>query len=140
MPLNEADYRDILRNAREMLRKAGLGGMDERIISEIRNAETPFYELVYYLKMLTEEIALGADEQLGSVLRRVRHTVETESGEPVKGIEVQLTAEESERYGTSKLVFGPDPELQEIVKELHSILNELIADRNRNSESDREND
>ncbi len=129
MALKDDDYREILKDMRNSLRHAGLGGMDERIISELHGSQGPFYDLVYYLKLLIDEIALGADEQIKNVLRRVHSSVETESGHHVEGIEIQLSPEESDRYRTDKLVFGPDPALQEIVSDLRSVIEEIKEDR-----------
>jgi hypothetical protein len=80
MALSDNDYQNILKSMRNLLRQTGFGGIDERIIPELRGLEQPFQYLVSYLKLLIDEIALGADEQLKNVLRRVRSTVETESG------------------------------------------------------------
>ena len=133
MALNKDDYRDILTGMRKALRQAGFGGIDERILTELQGSEGPYYDLIYYLKHLIDEVALGADEQLRNVLRRVRQTVETESGASVEGIEVHLTQEEAERYHTKNIVFGPDPELQEVVALLRSIIEDIQADRNNDN-------
>ena len=137
MALTEKEYRDILTDMRNFIRQVGLGGIDERIISELHNMQGPFYELVYYLKLLVDEIALGSDEQIKSVLRRVRGSVETESGSPIQGIEVQLSPEEADRYRTKKLIFGPDPALQKIVTDLRAIIEELKSDHNSENNPNR---
>jgi hypothetical protein len=79
--MTNEDYRDILETTRRMLRELGLSGVDERIMSDIHGSEGPFWDLIYYMKHLTEEISLGSDAQLSGVLRRVRQHARTESGE-----------------------------------------------------------
>ncbi|NJD78344.1 MAG: hypothetical protein FIB08_14835 [Candidatus Methanoperedens sp.] len=137
MALKDDDYREILKDMRNSLRHAGLGGIDERIISELHGSQGPFYDLVYYLKLLIDEIALGGDEQIKNVLRRVRSSVETDSGHLIDGIEIQLSPEESDRYRTNKLVFGPDPALQEIVTDLRSVIEEIKEDHYNEANPDR---
>lgn len=80
------DYKEILQETRKLLMQRGLGGVDERIMSDIHGSEGPFWDLMYYLKHLSEEVSLGADTKLSSVLRRFRHYVGTESGDMVEGI------------------------------------------------------
>ena len=131
--MNSNDYRDILESARRMLREFGLSGVDERIMSDIRGSEGALWDLTYYLKHLTEEIALGSDKQLSSVLRRVRHNVRTESGEEIRGIRVALVGDDRERYDIEHIDFAPDPALDEIAQELRSLIEELYEDHRRNS-------
>ena len=119
--LNDDDYRTILKYTRGVLRDKGFGGMDERILSDISDNQDVFHKLLYYLKMLNGEIALGADKQLGKVLRRVNRVVKTKSGKQVRGIEIQLTPEEYKTYETERLILEPDEESQSICDELHSI-------------------
>jgi hypothetical protein len=134
MPLNDRNYRDILEHIRVSLRERELGGVDERIMSDLRGSEGPFYDLVFYLKHLIEEVSLGSDEQLRGVLRRIRSTVHTQSGEPVQGIRVELLPEERERYGIRQVDFAPTPELQEVASELRDLLQEIQADRHGRNE------
>ena len=131
MPLNDRDYQDILQNLRRSLREQGFGGIDERIVSDIRGSEGSYYDLAFYLKHLIEEVSLGSDEQIREVLRRVRGAVHTESGQPVDGIRVQLSPEEAERYSTREVDFAPSSDLREIATELRGVLEELHADRDR---------
>lgn len=45
MPLRDEDYRDLLQSTRQAVRTAGLGSIDEQILSEIRGSEGPFHDL-----------------------------------------------------------------------------------------------
>lgn len=131
--MTNEDYRDILDSTRRMLKEFGLSAIDERIMSDIRGSEGPFWDLTYYMKHLTEEIALGSDAQLSGVLRRVRQNVQTESGETIQGIRLDLVGEDRERYNLPHIDFSPDPALGEIVLELRSLIEELYVDHNHNS-------
>ncbi len=128
MPLGDEEYRDILQTLRQAVRKVGLGSVDERILPELRGSEGSFYDLTSYLKLLIAEISLGSDVQLGRVLRRVRQAAETESGRPIEGFRVQLTSEQARLYNTESFDFAPAPVIQEVVSELHAVLEELNSD------------
>jgi|MTBAKSStandDraft_2_1061841.scaffolds.fasta_scaffold06718_4 hypothetical protein len=126
------DYQEILQATRKMLMQMGLGGVDERIMSDIHGSEGPFWDLMYYLKHLSEEVPLGADTQLSSVLRRFRHHVGTESGDMVEGIRVIVSEEDRRRYDLDHIDFAPNPELSEIAHELHALIEELHKGHNSN--------
>jgi hypothetical protein len=130
--MTNEDYRDILQSAREMLRQAGLSGIDERIMSDIHGSDGPFWDLLYYLKHLTEEVALGSDAQLSNVLRRVRRHVRTESGETVEGIRVTVSDEDRGRYNVDYIDFTPDPQLGEIALQFRALIDELDEDYRKN--------
>jgi len=131
--MTNEDYREILQSTRQMLRQAGLGGVDERIMSDMRGSEGAFWDLMYYLKHLTEEVTLGSDVQLGNVLRRVRRHVRTESGEAVEGVRVTVSGEDRQRYDVEHIDFTPNPELGEIAQEFRALIDELNEDHQRNS-------
>ena len=132
--MTDQDYREILRSTREMLRESGFSGADERIMSDLRGSDGPFWDLTFYLKHLTEEIALGSDDQLSGVLRRVRTNVQTESGETIQGVRVYMVGEDRKRYETDHIDFAPDPQLDEIASELRALLEELYDDYHRGSD------
>lgn len=117
MPLSDEQYRDLLQSLRRSLRREELGAVDERIVSQIRGSEGAYYDLVTYLRLLISERSLGADDQLRSVLRRVRESAETESGRPIAGFRIQLTPEESRLYNTDSFDFAPAPDVQESASE-----------------------
>ncbi len=137
MPLHDEDYRDLLQSMRQAIRTAGLGSLDERILSEVRNTEGPFYDLTLYLKLLIAEMSLGSDVQLQAVLRRTREFAMTESGHPIDGFRVQLSPEESRMYNTDSFDLAPPPGIQEIVVEFHSVLEELSKDRKNDTNGNR---
>jgi hypothetical protein len=131
--MKDEDYRDILQFTRSALRKAGLGAIDERIMSDIHGSEGPFWDLTYYLKHLTEEIALGSDIHLSNVLRRVRRHAGTESGEPIEGVKVIISDQDRERYNAREIYFAPDPELGELAEELRTLIGQLYEDHRSGS-------
>ncbi len=131
--MTNEDYKEILQSTRRMLRKAGLGGIDERIMSDIHGSEGAFWDLIYYLKHLTEEVSLGSDVQLGNVLRRVRRHVRTESGDVIEGVRVTVSSEDRERYDVDHIDFAPSPELGDIAQELRALIDELNEDHRRDS-------
>src|SRR4030095_11860813 len=101
--MTNEDYRTLLRETRTHIAEVGLRVLDERITSNMRGSEGPFWDLLYYLKHLREEIQLGSDTHYRETLRRFRQHVATDSGAPVAGIRIELSPEEAERYGVSRL-------------------------------------
>jgi len=137
VPLSEEEYRDLLQDLRRLIRREELGAVDERIASQIQGSEGPYFDLVSYLRLLISEMSLGSDDQLRSVLRRVRESAETESGSPIGGFRIQLTPEESRIYNTDSFDLAPAPNAQEAASELRAVLEELEIDR-RNRDRPRE--
>lgn len=84
-----------------------------------------------------DEMSLGSDTHFQAVLRRVRETAETESGQPIQGFRIQLTPEESRRYNVDSFDLASAPEIRELVTELHSVLEELFEDRRDRPERNR---
>lgn len=125
MPLSDSEYTDILRSLRMTMRESGLAATDERIMSEFRERQGPFHDLMAYLRLLIIDLSLGSDAQVRTVLHRMRTAAETESGVPIQGFRLELSPEESRRYGTESVDFGPSPELNQTLADLHSLLEEL---------------
>ena len=136
--MTNQEYQDLLQSTRQMLRAAGLGAVDERIMSDIRGSEGAFWDLTYYLKHLTEEVALGSDLQLGNVLRRVRRHVHTQSGESIEGVRVAVSEQDRGRYNVDHIDLAPNPELGQVADDLRTLINELTEDHrsNRNRQGD----
>ena len=133
--MNNEDYREILHEARRQADAAGLGAIDERIMLDMKGSAGVFWDLLYYLKHLREEIRLGSDIQYRETLRRVRQYVETESGVPVAGIKIKFSPEEIERYGVRELDFVPNRELSGIAEELDVLIAALRNDHERETEN-----
>ena len=130
--MNNEDYRSLLQSTRAQVNKLGLSALDERITSNLKGSEGPFWDLLFYLQHLREEVQLGSDVQYRETLRRVRRYVETESGEPVEGIRIDFSAEEAERYNMRDLVIKPSRELSGIGEELGALIEALRSDHDRN--------
>jgi hypothetical protein len=134
--MNNDDYRAILQETRRKAADFGLRAIDERIISNMRGSDGPFWDLLYYLKHLREEVQLGSDVQYRETLQRIRQHVVTESGAPVEGIRINFSPEDADRYGMTHLDLAPSRELGSIAEEIDSLIEALNNDRQRNSESE----
>ena len=132
--MTNEDYRTLLRSTRTQVAELGLRALDERITLNMRGSDGPFWDLLYYLKHLREEIQLGSDTHYRETLRRVRHHVVTESGQPVAGIRIVFSAEEAERYGVHQLDLAPSQELGAIAEEFGRLIGALNADHEQNQE------
>jgi hypothetical protein len=134
--MNNEDYRTILLDMRSQASELGLRAIDERIVSNMRGSDGPFWDLLYYLKHLREEVQLGSDVQYRETLRRIRQHVTTESGLPVEGIRIEFSPEDSERYRMHHLDLTPSRELGSIAEEIGALIEALNSDRQRNLESE----
>lgn len=131
--MNNEDYNELFRFMRTQVVERGFGALDERIISNMRDSNGAFWDLLYYLKHLREEIHLGSDAQYRETLRRMRKYVRTESLNPMVGIKIQLSLEDSERYGVHELEIAPSRELSQISEEIGTLIEALNADRDHGS-------
>lgn len=129
MALSDDDYRDLLNHARTTLRRNGLGALDERVVQANQEPDGPYWDLMSYFRLLIAELSLGSDEQLSTMLRRVRRVSSTESGDPVQGFRLELTPDEARRYNVSQVDFAPSPVVSETVAELQAVLDDLRSDR-----------
>lgn len=129
------DYRELLQATRRQAAERGLHALDERILSNMRGSDGPFWDLIFYLTHLQEEIRLGSDTHYRETLRRIRQHARTELGEPVAGIRIEFSEEESARYGVRYLDFAPSGELSEIAEELRVLIRELREDYERNNKT-----
>ena len=132
------DYSEILDFTRRMLRDAGFFVIDERTMSDIRKPDDPFSALIYILERLTEEIALGSNDQISRVLSRVNRHAQTESGETIQGIRVNLSGEGLELFKRPHIDFTSDPKLDQVAQELRKLIKELIQDNQGNSNQSEE--
>jgi len=133
--VTDDDYRAILRQARSQALELGLSGLDERITSAMRGSDGPFYDLLFYLKHLREEVQLGSDTEYRETLRRVRRYVRTESGEPVAGVRIEFTPTDADRYGMENLDLAPSREFGAIAEELEQLIEALREQHERDRES-----
>jgi hypothetical protein len=126
--MQNEDYREILAYIRELLRKNGLGAIDERLVSELKGQEGAFFDLRRYLDLFRGEISLGTDATLSGILRRFRRHVRTQSGEEIAGIRMTLTEGDGERLNRQFIDFEPDASFTELAKELQEIIALLDED------------
>lgn len=134
MALKEEEYQDLFQSMRKTVRGAGLGSIDEKIMTRLKGSEGAFYDLTMYLRFLIEDMSLGSDFQLRTDLHRIREVTETESGHSIEGVRLQFTPEEARLYKTEAIDFVPMRANQKIVEELRSVLEELYFDwENQNS-------
>jgi hypothetical protein len=129
--MTEEDYREILQYARRKMNSFGLSSIDERIMSDLRSTEGPFEALLYYLKHLTEEVALGSDTHLDRVLMRLRRNTRTETDEPIEGVRLTISEQDRDQFGTDHIDFMPSSDLGQIREDLHALIDYLMEDRRR---------
>ena len=126
--MKDRDYREIFESTRRLLKELGLANIDERIMSDLKGSDGAYWDLIFYLKHLTEEVALGSDIQLGNILHRVNDYVQTESGKTIEGVRVIVSEDDRERYKNEHIDLLPNPKLRHIVQELRTVIEELKKD------------
>jgi hypothetical protein len=128
MAFKEEEYLELLQGIRKTVWGAGLGSIDEQIMSRFKGSEGPFYDLTMYLRLLIENMSLGSVFQLRADLYRIQEITETESGHSIEGFQLQFTPEEARLYKTESIDFVPMPASQKVIEELRSVLEELYSD------------
>lgn len=128
--MDENEFEQLLHFIQRRMREAGLGGLDERIVSELRTEQPPpSVQLDRYLRMLRGELSLGTNDSVRRVLGRLRRIADVDQGGDIDGIDVVMTAGDAEIYGTSVVNLGGLPELDDLLEELGSLAAELRESR-----------
>lgn len=124
--MNDNDFTELLQYLRGRLRRAGLGSLDERLLSSnVLSAETPSERLLRYLEMLEVEFSLQTDRSQAQLIERLRRVVATESGEPIQGVEVRFSEVDRELYGADRFDLWPTREMDTLVERLRALRSEL---------------
>ena len=134
--MTREDYEEIFRSTRLKLREAGLGLVDERIMSDLSGSVAQsggFRDLITYLKKFTEEVELGSEAQVANILRRANRHVKTRDGGPIQGVRVHVAEEDIPRFGTEVVDLSPNAEFGEIAQDLRGLIDELVEDHGSNS-------
>ena len=124
MALRDQDYRELLEHLRRQVRRMGLSSLDDQLFGMDRpDIPDPLQDLRFYLKRLAEYVSLRSRETYSRTLSRLQDNVQTETGEPIAGIDLQMVGPDVERFGTRILTLEGSPrELDEVTSELHAIL------------------
>ena len=127
--MNEDDYGALLRYARAVVRRSGRTDLDERAFSSrLRDVPDTAGAAIAYLSAVRDEVSLGTEQNAREAMRRFRG-VRTESGEPVSGITVDVSAEDAQALGTESVRLVGSPRLDEVVAELDELIRSLEDDR-----------
>jgi hypothetical protein len=129
MALNNEDFVEILGYTRHLLIERGFRDIDERLVSGLHAAEgNSFYDLVGYLKGLTELTRSATSRQMNRTLARLREFVRTEDGGPIAGFDLVMTEGDADRFRTDETPLGGSAELDNVVEELEGIIGQLFEE------------
>ena len=126
--MTDDDYIDLLRSTRAEVLGLGLSELDNRITSDMGASDGPYWDLVFYLKHLRDEMQLGSDSQYREIIGRLRRFVRTESGEPIAGIRIEFSRKEAQRYGMSQFELVGNAEFGRLANEIGVLIKELDED------------
>jgi phosphoenolpyruvate carboxylase len=127
MPLNQEDYREILRHLRQRLREEGAADIDERLSTELRPSEDARADLLRYMEVLTGFLKQHSRRGYGAALRLLREYVYVEGGE-VEGIEIRLTPEDQEAYNVEVIDLAEQEDYAKLVEGLERLYNSLLEE------------
>lgn len=98
--MEEGEYADLMRHIAGAMRKLGLIDLAERIFSDISiDAGPPSTQVDRFLAALESEIGLEASVTTGRIVDRLNDVARTAEGQPIEGIELELSAEDRALYG-----------------------------------------
>jgi hypothetical protein len=129
--MNEDDYADLVSHVSRTLEARGLYDVVGRSFDRPWDTEpTPRDQLLVLLSTLREYLALGDNYVGRRSLSDLRQNVETESGEPISGLVVDLTPEQARFVGSDSvdLVSGGST-VRQLVDDLEQLIAELGDDR-----------
>lgn len=135
--MREEDYVAILEHLRRQMRANGLGDVDARLVSEVSAAAEqalPASLLLFdYLERLDTAMTLDAADTGGKILRSLNDVAVTERGQPIKGIELELTDADRALYATDAetidLIALRD--LNDLIDRLRLLRDDLIRQSDR---------
>jgi hypothetical protein len=138
--MTEADYAAILEYLRQRMREYGLIDLDSRITSLVPSYPSegadelrPSLLLLRYLELLETTMQLDAAETGGEIVYRLQQVATTEDGEPIDGVELELTGADRTLYAIDAdrvdLVVLPD--LADLIGRLRTVRGYLAEQRGR---------
>lgn len=125
MPLEQEDYRDILRHLRLRLREEGGADIDELLSTEIRPSDDGRADLLRYMGVLIGFLKQRSRRGYNAALDLLREYVSVEGGE-VEGIEVRLTDEDREAYNVDVIDLAQQEDYSELIEGLERLHNQLL--------------
>lgn len=125
MPLNQDDYRDILRHLRLRLREEGGADMDERLATEIHPSDDARADLLRYLGVLISFLKQRSRRGYNAARELLREYITLEGGE-VEGIEVRLTGADREAYDVAVIDLAQQEDYSELIEGLDRLYNSLL--------------
>src|SRR4051812_21304532 len=132
--MQEHEFAEVLRFARDRMRAYGFGVLDERILSDISiDPGGPFTQLTRYIETLESEVRLGSDDAIRTTINRFRQFLGTESGVPVAGIQVVMSNSDAVAFGVDRIDLGVGADLESVIDDLSALALELRESRDGGS-------
>lgn len=119
------EWADVLNHLRKRVREVGLADLDDLIASDFRMSPIPSSDVLRYLDILIS--ALNERSQLGyrRALEALRDSVDSESGQPIEGIEVAITEDDVRLFRRERIDLASTQDYTEVVAELTAIRDTL---------------
>lgn len=127
MPLTREDWVVLSRQIEELIRRFDPVAHDA-VLNSTERFDDPRRYVIEQIRTLMRYYSERSGGKHGQILDRVNRYVRQPDGRPVRGISVELTPGERERYQTDELNLAELPDHNAFVNELESILADIIDD------------
>jgi hypothetical protein len=119
------------------MHRFGLEDLDLRLVAtvaarlESRTATPPSEQVLAYLDLLDSELRLRSRDVSDTVLRQLQRVAQTETGEPIGGIELEISPQEQDLYDIdqARVDLAALPDLGDIPTRLQEVLRDLAEQR-----------
>ncbi len=125
MPLSREDCVVLTRQIEALIREHDPMAL-EPVLGSTERYNDPRRYVTELLRTLMRYYSERSGGQHGPILDRMNRYVRQPNGLPVRGISVELTPGERERYQTDQINFAELPDRNEFVNELERILGDVI--------------
>jgi hypothetical protein len=123
--MTESEVAELLQHIRRLLVTIGMPDLAERAAETSEPGDSVQAQTLAFLDALEVELRLGGSETVRTLINRLNETVKTENNEPIRGVEVELSALDRRLYGADRIELGGSARVQELADELRAFREEV---------------
>jgi hypothetical protein len=121
MAFSREEWADILVHTRRRVREAGLVDLDERVTLDFRTTQSAGEDFLRYLDSLISAVSERSHSTYRRAMEIFQHSVSTQSGRAVQGIEVQIADADRVVYGADRVDLADNEDWGETLRELKGL-------------------
>lgn len=128
--MNESEFAELLQFVQRRMQAMDLGAMNDRAVSAVRHQTGRPSELLdVYLEALEFEWLLESRETERRIVRRLQEVAETEGGDEIEGIVVELSPSDRELFGRDRINLSEVSDRLPAIEQLRALRAELREQR-----------